>query len=130
MELSNLSKSVLHFGTHKIPAVGFGTYLLKGETGFAAIKHAIKTGYRLIDTAHLYQNEAIVGQARDACLKTSVIFKKNKVSKQLNSIYRKRFYLAALDFFFINGSDHYANSEKNIHFNLRFLKILYQWVPY
>ena len=68
MELSNLSKSVLHFGSHKIPAVGLGTYLLKGEAGLTAIKHAIKAGYRLIDTAHLYQNEDPVGQARDVCL--------------------------------------------------------------
>jgi len=65
MELSTLSKSVFRFGQagHAIPAVGFGTYLLKGETGLVALKHAIKTGYRLLDTAHLYQNEELVGQA-------------------------------------------------------------------
>ena len=65
MELSSLSKSALDCGGYKIPAVGFGTYSLKGEVGLTAIKHAIKTGYRLIDTAHSHQNEAIVGQARD-----------------------------------------------------------------
>ena len=65
MELSTLSKSVFRFGqgSKTIPAIGFGTYLLKGETGLAAMKHAIKTGYRLLDTAHLYQNEDLVGQA-------------------------------------------------------------------
>ena len=63
MELSNLSKSVLRFGNNSIPAVGFGTYLLKGDQGLLALKHAIKTGYRLLDTAHLYQNEDLVGQA-------------------------------------------------------------------
>ena len=64
MELSSLSESKLHFGSHKVPAVGFGTYSLNGEIGLTAIKHAIEVGYRLIDTAHSYQNEAVVGQAR------------------------------------------------------------------
>lgn len=46
-----------------MPAVGFGTWMLKGETGKQAIREALSVGYRLIDTAHMYDNEAIVGQA-------------------------------------------------------------------
>src|SRR5690606_21974227 len=46
-----------------IPAVGFGTYPLRGEDGTAAILHAIEAGYRLIDTAVNYDNEVEVGEA-------------------------------------------------------------------
>lgn len=46
-----------------MPAVGFGTWMLKGEAGKQAIREALSVGYRLIDTAHMYDNEAIVGQA-------------------------------------------------------------------
>ncbi len=46
-----------------IPAIGFGTYPLKGEEGIAAITAAITGGYRLIDTAVNYENESEVGEA-------------------------------------------------------------------
>ena len=45
-----------------IPAVGFGTYLISSEDAPAAIKAAIETGYRHIDTASGYQNEKAVGE--------------------------------------------------------------------
>lgn len=44
-----------------IPAVGFGTYLISNEDAEAAICTAIRIGYRHIDTASGYQNEATVG---------------------------------------------------------------------
>ena len=46
-----------------IPAIGFGTYPLRGEEGIAAITSAITGGYRLIDTAVNYENESEVGEA-------------------------------------------------------------------
>lgn len=46
-----------------IPAVGFGTYKLKGSGGADAIARAIDTGYRLIDSAFSYENEGTVGRA-------------------------------------------------------------------
>ena len=48
---------------HVIPAVGFGTYPLTGEDGTAAIRSALEVGYRLVDTAVNYGNEAEVGDA-------------------------------------------------------------------
>lgn len=47
----------------RIPALGFGTYLTNGEELRQALQCAIEAGYRHIDTAHGYQNEAVVGDA-------------------------------------------------------------------
>src|SRR5690625_62225 len=46
-----------------LPAIGFGTAGLNGNEGANAIKSAIDTGYRLIDTAYNYENEGAVGEA-------------------------------------------------------------------
>lgn len=60
------------------PAVGLGTYNLNGDEGTTAVKHALDTGYRLLDTALNYKNEDAVGRAvretdvpRDEILVTS-----------------------------------------------------------
>ncbi|WP_291057096.1 aldo/keto reductase [Herbiconiux sp.] len=47
---------------HSLPAVGFGTYPLRGEDGAEAIASAIRTGYRGLDTAFNYDNEGAVGE--------------------------------------------------------------------
>ncbi len=48
---------------NSLPAIGFGTYQLHGDDGMASVLSAIESGYRLIDTALNYENEAEVGQA-------------------------------------------------------------------
>lgn len=45
----------------EIPAVGFGTYLISNDDAATAVSTAISNGYRHIDTASGYQNEATVG---------------------------------------------------------------------
>jgi diketogulonate reductase-like aldo/keto reductase len=52
----------LNDGT-EIPAIGFGTYSLNGNEGAEAIAHAIKNGYRLLDSAFNYENEGALGEA-------------------------------------------------------------------
>jgi diketogulonate reductase-like aldo/keto reductase len=47
----------------ELPAIGFGTYPLKGEEAVTAIVSALQAGYRLIDTAVNYRNESEVGEA-------------------------------------------------------------------
>ena len=46
-----------------LPAVGFGTYPMRGEEGVSAIVSALEAGYRLLDTAVNYENETEVGEA-------------------------------------------------------------------
>jgi len=52
---------MLHDG-NRIPALGLGTYKLKGNKGAAAVTNAINSGYRLIDSAYNYENEGMVGE--------------------------------------------------------------------
>jgi diketogulonate reductase-like aldo/keto reductase len=47
----------------RLPAIGFGTYPMKGAEAVTAIGNAIDVGYRLLDTAVNYRNEADVGEA-------------------------------------------------------------------
>lgn len=48
---------------HRIPAVGLGTYQIRGGQGLDQILTAIQDGYRLLDTSTNYDSEGIVGEA-------------------------------------------------------------------
>jgi len=47
----------------EIPAIGLGTWQTGGYKCFEAVKSALDQGYRHIDTAMAYENEAVVGRA-------------------------------------------------------------------
>lgn len=47
----------------RMPVIGFGTWDIRGKPGIRAVTDALEIGYRLIDTAQMYDNEEIVGQA-------------------------------------------------------------------
>jgi 2,5-diketo-D-gluconate reductase B len=46
-----------------IPALGFGTYGLEGRVARRMVGYALEIGYRHIDTAQMYGNEAEIGAA-------------------------------------------------------------------
>jgi len=46
-----------------IPTLGFGTYKVAPEDAYDAVSRALEVGYRHIDTAQMYGNEAEVGAA-------------------------------------------------------------------
>ena len=46
-----------------IPKFGVGTFRLQGQVVIDSIRNALDVGYRAIDTAQIYGNEAEVGQA-------------------------------------------------------------------
>lgn len=63
-----------------VPALGLGTFELKGAEGEAAIRTAIELGYRQIDTAIRYGNEAEVGRAiRDSGVARKDLFVTTKI---------------------------------------------------
>ena len=61
MEFITLSNGV------KMPALGYGTFTMSNEETERCVLEAIKTGYRLIDTAQAYYNEEGVGNAIIKC---------------------------------------------------------------
>ena len=64
----------------RMPLVGFGTWTLRGEMGKRCILDALETGYRLLDTAQMYENEDIVGAAvRESGLARHEIFLTTKL---------------------------------------------------
>lgn len=48
---------------YSIPSIGLGTYQMKGKECYTSVKAALEAGYRHIDTARFYQNEAQVAKA-------------------------------------------------------------------
>ena len=63
-----------------IPAIGLGTWTLRGEACAELVTHALATGYRHVDTATAYGNEADVGQGlRLSGLPRSEVFVTTKV---------------------------------------------------
>jgi len=46
-----------------VPAIGLGTYRMRGADCVRAVETALSVGYRHIDTAAMYDNEAEIGQA-------------------------------------------------------------------
>jgi 2,5-diketo-D-gluconate reductase A len=52
----------------EIPYLGFGTYLIPNDEVAAAVREAIRAGYRHIDTAEGYQNESGVGAGIEQAL--------------------------------------------------------------
>jgi diketogulonate reductase-like aldo/keto reductase len=65
---------------HRIPQLGFGVFEVDREDTKEAALHALKTGYRLIDTAAAYGNEAEVAEAIAASgLERNQVFVTTKV---------------------------------------------------
>ncbi|AQQ55006.1 aldo/keto reductase [Planococcus lenghuensis] len=80
MNLSIDSMKTLSNGV-EMPRFGLGVYKMTDrEEAIQAMTHALKTGYRAIDTASLYENEREVGEAvRASGIKREEVFITSKV---------------------------------------------------
>ncbi|MFG3710239.1 aldo/keto reductase [Micromonospora sp. NPDC047730] len=64
-----------------IPQFGFGVFQIDPKDTVAAVRRALEVGYRHIDTAEMYGNEAEVGQAiRESGLGRDEVFVTSKLS--------------------------------------------------
>ncbi|MDO3722902.1 2,5-didehydrogluconate reductase DkgB [Marinobacter sp. chi1] len=78
-----------------IPRIGMGTFRLKGNDAREAVKSALSLGYRHIDTAQMYENEAEVGDGitssgiprREVFVTTKIWFDQLHASDLINSLH-------------------------------------------
>ena len=82
-------QSVKHlFDGHAIPLLGLGTYLVEPE----AVKTALELGYRLIDTASLYESDQMctcIYRIIATCAGFNVILDLEEVGEQISILPRK-----------------------------------------
>jgi 2,5-diketo-D-gluconate reductase A len=77
--MSSVPVLVLNNGV-EIPQLGYGVFKVPPEDTRQAVLTALETGYRHIDTARLYDNEAAVGEAvRESGLMRDEVFVTTKV---------------------------------------------------
>ena len=71
----------------KMPKIGFGTWQVpSGDVAYQSVALALKNGYRHIDTAAAYQNEASVGQAiLDSGIPREEIFVTSKLQSHIKT---------------------------------------------
>ena len=68
---------------HDIPALGLGTWMIDADKTAQAVRDALKLGYRHIDTAQAYGNEAGVGEGvRTSGIPREDIFVTTKVAAE------------------------------------------------
>jgi diketogulonate reductase-like aldo/keto reductase len=63
IQLAGQETPVVESHGARVPALGFGTWELEGETAERMTREALAVGYRHVDTAQAYGNEAEVGRA-------------------------------------------------------------------
>jgi 2,5-diketo-D-gluconate reductase B len=63
-----------------VPRLGFGTFQLEGDDAYRAVQVALEVGYRHLDTAQGYDNEAEVGRAlKDSGIDRDEVFVTTKL---------------------------------------------------
>lgn len=70
----------------KIPKLGLGTWFISDKDAAEAVRQAVKAGYRLIDTAQAYMNEAGVGEGIRTCgVPRAELFVTSKIAAEAKS---------------------------------------------
>lgn len=72
----------------KVPLVGFGTARIPNEDTENVVYLAIKNGYRMIDSALLYRNEAEVGQGVRKAIAEGIVKREELTSKLIHPLLR------------------------------------------
>jgi 2,5-diketo-D-gluconate reductase A len=67
-------------GGGAMPLLGFGTWQIRGKRAYESVRDALEAGYRHLDTATMYGNEAEVGRAlRDSGVQREEVFLTTKL---------------------------------------------------
>ncbi|QTV79715.1 aldo/keto reductase [Microbacterium sp. NIBRBAC000506063] len=101
--MSSLPLFTAHNG-FTLPAIGLGTYGLRGAEGATAVATALESGYRLVDTAFNYENEGAVGRGvsdaavpRDEVIVTSKLPGRHHASTRARASIEESVYRLGLD---------------------------------
>ena len=62
MTAPNQTTEMIDVQGTSVPRLGFGTWQIEGSEATDAVRDALEIGYRQIDTARAYENEAEVGE--------------------------------------------------------------------
>jgi len=108
----------------EIPALGLGTYRLRGQTCTETVRQALELGYRHIDTAEYYENQAAIGQAladtavsRDELFITTKVWRTNlsyEETKQSARASREKLGLDTIDLLLIHWPSRSVPIEETI----------------
>jgi 2,5-diketo-D-gluconate reductase A len=104
----------------EMPLLGFGTWQIRGEHAYQAVRDALEAGYRHLDTATMYGNEKEVGRAlKDSGVPRDQIFVTTKMpperaGKERNTIEAslRDLGLDAVDLWLIHWPPHRGQSQK------------------
>ncbi|MEI8086375.1 MAG: aldo/keto reductase, partial [Paludibacter sp.] len=66
-------KTAIFNNGDKMPMLGLGTWLSKGNEVYDAVIEAIRIGYRHIDCAYIYRNEKEIGRALQDAMKEGLV---------------------------------------------------------
>jgi 2,5-diketo-D-gluconate reductase A len=67
-----------------MPLLGFGTWQIQGKKAYESVRDALEAGYRHLDTATMYGNEAEVGRAlKDSGVPRDDVFVTTKLPPEL-----------------------------------------------
>ncbi|MCB0635055.1 MAG: aldo/keto reductase, partial [Lewinella sp.] len=90
---------------HQMPILGFGTYQATHSEGVESVRYAIEHGYRLIDTAAAYENEAAVGEgirrsgiAREELFVTTKLWREQLGYRSAKQALEKSLHRLSLDY--------------------------------
>ena len=96
----------------QVPALGLGTYRLRGQSCTETVTQALELGYRHIDTAQYYENQTAIGQAlaettvdRDELSVTTKVWRDNlhaADTKRVARESREKLGLETIDLFLIH----------------------------
>jgi diketogulonate reductase-like aldo/keto reductase len=112
---------------HKMPLIGLGTWRLTGKECIDTVKLALELGYRLIDTAHVYENHKEIKKAiqdfdRSKLFITTKLaldqVSDNKVKASVESAFEKALEELGLDYidlYLLHWPDHTRPLQEILH---------------
>jgi len=108
----------------QVPALGLGTYRLRGRTCTETVSQGLEIGYRHIDTAEYYENQTAIGQAladtavsRDDLFITTKVWRTNldyEETKRVARESRQKLGLEAIDLLLIHWPSRSVPIEETI----------------